>query len=475
MNVQSGGNGITASYHWRPDSLAWAYLITVSGFALMLAGHLFENTVGVSVNLAGFCLILLGLYLPIKDPTEPAYILLGLILLYVLPRQILFAFESVPLLSQNMPASHSELMYGNMVLAAGVLAFHAGYHLLAIPKPKYPLWPEVRISGRVPAVIAALIFTVISLGALAHIVRASGTDVGTLQGFSQEILREKNLYRSYNVFSLLPFCTLFLMYYLRGTKYNWITAVHVVIAVAATSVLTRREPLIFLALGLMVLYGMGGRSVSRTRFIGTASVAVFVFIVIAYLRLLSQLKGNAEITAFILGYLYIGEFWVYDMFLIVIREAGGAILPWRYGQDFVPGFMDNFFSHLRFSDITLSEEIAPLFKPVINRWVGTPATFFGILYLNFTFFGVIIGFFLMGCLMRILDVIRKGRYSIFSFMLVTLGYVWFAYMMRNSDPYQVTLLTLKLAIGVALMMMVKAILQQVAFSLKTVSKEPQAT
>jgi len=438
---------------WR----AAEFLLIACICVAFIASYAVADKTGAFLSLIAFGALLAGLYLRERDPTAPAYVFLGVVLFYLIPKQVLLLWEQVPLLGQNPPADYAEIRYGNLILAIGVIAYHIGYRSIRGRRYRNVAHTAV-LSGSLPTVLSALVVSILSLVALTQIVRVSGADLTTLQGFSQEILKERGLDRAYTIFTLLPLCTLFLLYHLSETRLRWIPLLHAFIVLVACGVLTRREPLLFLALGTMAFAGTGRRSVSRTVFAIVATVVIAAAVALVFLRAAAQL-GDIDAATFVVSYLYLGEFWVYDMYLVILREAGNANLPWRYGMDLLPGFLDNLIPSLNLPNAPFDEQLASIFKPVINRWVGTPGTIFGMLYANLGLFAVVAGLFMFGLIARGVDIVRKRVNSATAFMAVALGYIWMLFVLRNGDLYHATLLTIKLGIGAALLVALKQLFE----------------
>jgi len=430
-------------------------LAFLAGVALFLLSYAVSGPAMAYVSLVALCFILLSLYLPLQDPTEPAYILLGVVVFYFFPRQLLLIFEGLPLMGHLAPADFDLMRYGNLIVSIGVLAFHFTYRFSKTVRLLPNLKQNINESNLVSSCISALVVSFVSLGALAFIVRSSGADLGALQGESQQILKQGALGYAYNVLQWLPLCSLLLVYQFSGTRWKVFPVFHIVVLILATMVLTRREPLIILAFGLMAFYGLSG-AISRLRFSVISIFILLLFVLVGYMRVAAQ-TGGLDFGAFLLAYFYVGEFWVYDMFLVILREAGSMLMPFRHGLDLIPGFFDNFHSFTKLPDAAIGDQLGELLNPAVVSRAGIPPSIFGMLYLNYSIIGVVLGLAVLGVIAGMIEQLRRGNSAMYGWMLIALAYTWLGYIMRNASPYNTTLLIVKLLIGMGLIFLIKAL------------------
>lgn len=421
-------------------------------FALFFLLTLFAlnlDYVYFSVTLVVVALIMV--FSEIKNFSDPPVIFAALTAVYFIPRQILHIELPILLLAKHPQPLEAELIMGNLILVAGLISYLIFYRIFE----RKNIYINVSLPTEHRLVLLSVFSVLLTLGyaGLILIKIRSGLSFSGLQGSAQLVLADPINSYLYSIYSTSPIVTGCILYCLRGRGWVITRLALVFLCVAASFVLARREPLLILVIALLVLYKppFDFKKLLRYSFFG--ALIFLAMSIMVLLRMQTQLENELSVTFADFGFVYLlsGEFWVFDMYTIIISEAGGYSLPFRQGLDFVPRFFDNFFD-FDLDNRAIDEQLASIYKPSINNRVGTPFTLFGLGYLNFGIAGVIVFLAVFGALGGITASLSRNITGILGYLIACLGHIFLFYIFRNADIYFATLIVVKMGVVIFLVM-----------------------
>lgn len=411
---------------------------------------LFCITTLLALNLSAIYASVLGLVVAliivssqIKNLSDPPVIMLILTAVYFIPRQILHIELPILLLAKHPQPLESQLILGNLILMFGLGSYFIFYTALN----KKQIGVDITFPAENRSVLIALLSSLLVLGyaSLMLIKIRSGLSVSGLQGSAQLVLADPINSYLYSIYSTSPIVTGCVLYCLKGKRWVIEKSLLVLACLAASFILARREPLLILIIALLVLYRptFDFKRLSRYALIGAS--AFFAMSTMIFFRIQTQLENEISFGFADFGVVYLlsGEFWVFDMYTIIISEAGGYSLPFRHGLDFVPRFLDNLFD-FELDNRAIDEQLASVYKPSINNMVGTPFSLFGLGYLNFGVSGVAIFLAIFGALSGVTASVSRNISGVYGYLIACLSHVFLFYIFRNADIYYATLIVAKM-------------------------------
>lgn len=397
--------------------------------------------------------VLIIIFSGIKDFSDPPVVFTGLTAIYFIPRQILHIEFPILLVAKYPQPLESALILGNLILVTGLVSYLIFYRISERKRIGINITLPTENRSFLLGVFSVLL--AIGYASLVLIKIRSGLSFSELQGSAQLVLANPINSYLYAVYSTSPIVTGCILYCLKGRRMVISKSILVLACFAASFILARREPLLILIIALLVLYRPAFDFKKLSRYFFIVASAFFAMSIMVFFRIQTQLENELSIglADFVFIYLLSGEFWVFDMYTIIISEAGGYSLPFRQGLDFVPRFFDNFFD-FDLDNRAIDEQLASIYKPSINNRVGTPFSLFGLGYLNFGIAGVIMFLAAFGALSGVTASLLRNSTGILSYLIVCLSHVFLFYIFRNADIYFATLIVVKMGAIISLMIAV---------------------
>ena len=400
-----------------------------------------NNYFGSYFSLILLLSLVVFIFLNLRNFSEPPIIVLGLSAVYFSVRQILHIELPILLVSHLPQPSFYEITRGNILIILGLVFFFLGYIALRKNQPNFSEHNQMLKGSEVYLLWLLFLFSLLSIVLIFVI---NGANLAYLQAYAQDVLKSPLNSLLYTIYLSMPIFACGLAFHYKQIEKKYLGLIILVFTALTTFILTRREPLIFLLLGTLIIYQpkINFKNLLKP-FLVVCSIGFLIFFLV-YLRVSSQLSSEIPITFFDFIFIYAisEEFWTYDILLVIFTEAGSYSMPFRNGIDLTPKFIDNFFPY-EFPVEALDETIGQDYKPALRANVGTPFTIFGATYLNFGMLGLCFGMFLVGLIAKFINNFKLSSKNIVSFLLTVILFSAFFFLIRNADIYNVFLMIVK--------------------------------
>ncbi len=400
-----------------------------------------NNYFGSYFSLILLLSLVVFIFLNLRNFSEPPIIVLVLSAVYFSVRQILHIELPILLVSHLPQPSFYEITRGNILIILGLVFFFLGYITLRKKQPNFSEHNQMLKGSEVYLLWLLFLF---SLSSIVLIFAINGANLAYLQAYAQDVLKSPLNSLLYTIYLSMPIFACGLAFHYKQIEKKYLGFIILVFTALTTFILARREPLIFLLLGTLIIYQPKINFTNLLKpFLIVCSIGFLIFFLV-YLRVSSQLSSEIPISFFDFIFIYAisEEFWTYDILLVIFTEAGSYSMPFRNGIDLTPKFVDNFFPY-EFPEEALDEIIGQDYKPALRAIVGTPFTIFGATYLNFGIFGLCFGMFLVGLVAKFINIFKLSSKNIVSFLLTVILFSAFFFLIRNADIYNVFLMIVK--------------------------------
>lgn len=421
------------------------YLAFGFGFIFFTISFFNSNHyVGVYSSIFLLLTMICYIFFKLERYSEPPILILLITSAYLIPRQILHIELPIMLISQFPQPSYIEIIHANYYFFIGLLSYSFGYFLTFKPNMKSINLYEQKDNEKweIYLLFLLLIFT---LSSLILIFLNSGMGISNLQADAQIVLKKGINGILYGIYLGAPVTACAIAYILKKNGKNFLAMFVLFITAISTFILARREPLLFLLIGTLLMYSPKIEFSKLLRALFILLIVVFLGFIFIYFRVTNQLSSEVELTftEFFYFYFMTEEFWAYDILLVIFSEAGSYSMPYRNGIDLIPRFLDNFLMY-EFQYEPIDEIIGADYKPEPRNIVGSPFTIFGTAYLNLGIIGIVIALFALGIFSNLTYILVKNISNVRSFIISILLYIFVFFVFRNADLYHATIIILKL-------------------------------
>lgn len=420
------------------------------GFSLFFFFASYFNSnhyIGVYSSIFLLLTAIFYIFFKMERYSEPPILILLITSAYLIPRQILHIELPIMLVTQFPQPSYVEMMYGNYYIFLGLISYSLGY-FLTIKKvnSENVNFYEKKNSEQWEIYLLFLLYT-FTLSAVVLILITSGMGISNLQADAQIVLKSGINGILYSIYLCAPIIACAIAYILKKNGKNFLAISIVILTVLSTFILARREPLLFIVIGLLIIYSPKIELSKLLRAIFILLIIAFLGFTFIYLRVSNQLSSELDITFtdFFYFYFMTEEFWTYDILILIFSEAGSYSMPYRNGIDLIPRLLDNFLMY-DFQAEPIDEIIGGDYKPEPRNIVGSPFTIFGTAFLNFGIFGIVIALFALGIFSNFVNNLARKISNVRSFIIILLLYIFIFFIFRNADLYYATMIIIKLSV-----------------------------